>query len=181
MNGNSISKVMRWLGPAFALGLTACSTMTVTLQGTAGEGMNPNRAGGSGTLQVYAFFLKKRDAFLQKDKLLGDFLVKSVLEDRKPPPFLEQDVVAIDRIEIPPGAPGKTTPVVQRIEVSKEAVCVGLVAAFQSHKDNDPDEVWRLPVEVKGGLCSFQVTGRRLEECAPKKKEAPRATGSDGS
>jgi type VI secretion system VasD/TssJ family lipoprotein len=181
MNGNPTSKTSKWSFLVLAaLGLCACSTTTVKLQATAGEGMNPNRAGGSGALQVYAFFLKKPDAFEQKDKMLADYLTKAVVDEKKLPAFLEQEAVAVERIEIPPGVVGKTEPVVKTVEVSSETTCVGLVAAFQSHRDNDPDEVWRLVLPVKSGVCAFQVTGRRLEELAPKKKEAPKASSNDG-
>lgn len=164
-----------------ATALAACSTYNVNVNATAREDMNPNRTGGSSALYVYAFFLKKPDAFATKDKTLAEFLPKSVTDEGKPPPFLEADAVGgVQRIEIPPAPAGKTTTVTKTFEVPVDVTCVGLVAAFQSHRDNDNDEVWRLPLSVKSGAVSFEVTGKRLVEVLPKKKEAPRGTSSDG-
>ena len=179
-NGRTLGSVWSALLFAALLSTAGCSTQVVRLQATAGEGMNPNRAGGSGVLEVYAFFLKKPDAFAAKDKLLADFLTKSVRDGQKPPPFLEQDTVAVEKIEIAPAEAGSPGVVTKKIEVAVEATCVGLVAAFQMHRDNDDQVVWRLVVPVQSGVCAFQVVGKRLELLAPKKKEAPRAEPSDG-
>lgn len=185
MNANPTSPRTKWSGWLLAAlcACAGCSTQMVKVQATAGEGMNPNRAGGSGALAVYAFFLKKPDAFLTKDKVLADYLTKSVLDEGKAPAFLEQETLQIERIEVPPAAAGKTETVTRTFEVSSEATCVGFIAAFQSHRDSDPDEIWKLPLPIKSGGCAFQVVGRRLleveKQAPPKKKEASSAN-SDG-
>lgn len=186
MNGKPTSTRTRpWIPLLVVLcASAACSTMNVKLEGTAGDGMNPNRVGGSGALRVYVFFLKRPDAFNDKGKLQGDFLCKSVVDERKAPAFLEKDIVGeVEYIELPPAVTGKPQTITKTVEVAVEATCVGLVAAFQGHRDNDDDEVWRLPLSISGGAVSFEVTGRRLAEHKPpppKPKETPRASSSDG-
>ncbi|MBL8747960.1 MAG: type VI secretion lipoprotein TssJ [Planctomycetes bacterium] len=169
--------------------LGACSTYELRVNAEAGAGMNPSQNGAASTVCVYVFFLKKTDAFLAKDKR-ADFLPACVIDEGRLPPFLEADAAKLEpdapsvlRVEIPPLADGKpAVPIVKKITVPKEVTHVGLVAAFQTHRDNDPDEVWRLPLEVKGSTVSFEVVGRRLAESTPKKKEkeASRAKSSDG-
>lgn len=157
--------------------------MDVKVQGTAGDGMNPNSLGGSGALRVYVFFLKRPDAFNDKGKLLGDFLPKAVVDERKMPAFLEKDAVgAVECIELPPAVAGKLQTVAKTVEVDVAATCVGLVAAFQGHRDNDAEEVWRLTLPITGGAVTFQVAGKRLAayEPPPKPKETPSASSSDG-
>ncbi len=160
-----------------------CSTTNITLKATVGENLNPNLAGGTGMLDVYAFFLKKTDAFNANDKQLADFLVDSVRKDKKAPSFLEADTLWIEMMQIAPAEPDAWPVVEKRVEVPVGATHVGFVAVFQTHHDNDQNEQWRLPVEVKGGVAAFRVAGRKLEQLPPpqpKKKEAPRASSDHG-
>ena len=180
MTGNGLSRVRRNMVLVAAAGVfAACSTYSLGVHATGDDKMNPNRMGGSGTLQVYAFFLKKTDAFEQKDKTFNDFLSKEVVEEGKLPGFLQQEAVDVKRIEVPAAPAGKTTTVKKEFEVPTEVTSVGLVAAFQSHRDNDPDEVWKLVLPVSGSAVAFEINGKRLAVPTPKKKEAARAT-SDG-
>ena len=158
---------------------SACSTYTVSVHATPGETMNPNRTGGSSALNVYAFFLKKTDAFEAKDKVLASYLDDGVMKDNKVPAWLEQEATGVQRIEVPCPTPGKTATVTKKFEVPVEVTHVGLIAAFQSHRDNDPEEKWRLVLPVEGSAVSFDVKGRCLAVPEPK-KEAPRATTADG-
>lgn len=174
-----------WKLAALALvGLAAaCSTTNVTLKATVGDNLNPNLAGGTGMLDVYAFFLKKTDAFEANDKVLADFLVDSVRKDRKPPPWLEADTVWIDMMQIAPAERDAWPVVEKRVEVPVGATHVGFVAVFQTHHDNDPDEQWRLSVPVKSGAAAFRVAGRKLDRLPPppaKQKEASRAGADNG-
>ncbi|MBL8730083.1 MAG: type VI secretion lipoprotein TssJ [Planctomycetes bacterium] len=172
-------------GAALALALVAaaCSTQNVTLKATVGENLNPNLAGGTGMLDVYAFFLKKTDAFLAKDKLRSDFLVDSVRNDKKAPAWLDPDTVAVELMQIAPAQPDAWPVVEQRVEVPVGSTHVGFVAVFQTHRDNDAEEQWRLLVPVSGGAAAFRVAGRKLELPAappPKPKEAPRDRSNNG-
>lgn len=177
------------------LGLPACSTQNVTLKAMVGNDLNPNYTGGNGILDVYAFFLKKEGAFAANDKLLADFLVDSVRAEKKPPSWLADDTIAIELMQIAPAEADAWPVVEKRVEVPVGATHVGLIAAFQSHADNDDDERWRLVVPVSGGTVAFRVAGKKLEPMAPpppkpttqptqaqeqpKKKEAPRAGSTD--
>jgi len=178
----------RWRGAVLVLACAAaaCSTQNVTLKATVGEQLNPNHAGGTGILDVYAFFLKKTDNFMANDKLRGDFLVDSVRNEKKPPPFLADDTIAVESMQIAP-AEGEAWPVVQKVvEVPVGATHVGLIAMFQTHYDNDSEEQWRLLAPVSGGEVAFRVAGRKLELPAsppekpkPTPKEGPRAGSND--
>lgn len=175
-----------WTGAALALAFTAsaCSTQNVTLKATVGDNLNPNLAGGTGMLDVYAFFLKKTDAFMANDKLRGDFLVDSVRVEKKAPTFLDADTVAIEKMQIAPVQPGEWPVTEERFQVPVEATHAGLIAVFQTHNDNDSEEQWRLLVPVSGGEVVFRVSGRKLElpvaPLPPKPKESTRAGSHDG-
>lgn len=175
-----------WAGAALALAFaaSACSTQNVTLKATVGDNLNPNLAGGTGMLDVYAFFLKKTDAFTANDKLRGDFLVDSVRTEKKPPAFLAADTVAIEKMQIAPVEAGAWPVVEERFQVPVEATHAGLIAVFQTHNDNDSEEQWRLLVPVSGGEAVFRVSGRKLElpvaPLPPKPKGNARAGDSNG-
>jgi type VI secretion system VasD/TssJ family lipoprotein len=178
------------------LGLPACSTQNVTLKAMVGSDLNPNYTGGTGILDVYVFFLKKTDVFAANDKLLADFLVDDVRAQKKPPSWLADDTIAIELMQIAPAEADAWPVVEKRVEVPVGATHVGLIAAFQSHADNDNDEQWRLVVPVSGGTAAFRVAGKKLEPMSPpparpstqptqeqaqqpKKKETPRAGSTD--
>lgn len=188
-----IRRATRWAAALLvSLAAAACSTQNVTLKATVGPHLNPNFDGGQGILDVYAFFLKKPDAFQAGDKRLSDFLVDSVRAtggERKPPAWLEADTVAVELMQIAP-VDGDAWPVAEkRFEVPVGSTGVGLVAAFQGYEDGDSD--WRLWVPVSGGTVAFRVAGKKLElpvalptkaaasTPSQPKKEAPRAGSTD--
>lgn len=155
---------------AFAA-MTACSTQSVVVQAMPATDMNPSRAGGSGTLKVHLFFLKKTDGFLTAGKARSEFLDAKARKDGKAPTFCEADVVDVQEMLIPPPTNADARPVTKTFEVSKEATAVGVVADFQQHVENDDQEVWRLVVPIQGGVGAFRVTGRKLEVSKPKPKQ----------
>ncbi len=157
---------------ALLAGLGACATTReVQLSAAAGEPMNPSRNGVSSVLDVYAFFLKKREGFDGKDRRLADFLTDDVRRNNKAPAFLEQDVVAVQKLKVVPQKDGKQDLVLATVTVPLEAGFVGLVADFQGHKDNDEKEVWRLVLDTTEGSAKFYVVEKKLSLPPEKSKE----------
>lgn len=178
-----IGTMTRWTRAAawFAVvAMAACSTQNVVMQAIPTAGMNPSRGGGSGTLTVHLFFLKKPDAFLAQGKARAEYVDPKAMKEGKAPSFCEADVVAVHEMLIPPPT-SPDAPVTKAIEVSKEATCVGVVASFQQHAENDDQEVWRLSVPIEGGMATFRVAGRKLELATePKKRETNQHGNTDG-
>jgi len=160
--------------------LAACSTQSVAIQATRAPDMNPSRAGGSGTLKVHLFFLKDSEAFMATGKSRGEYLDSKARRDGKAPLFCEADVVDVQEMLIPPASAADAKPVAKTFVVSNEATCVGVVADFQQHAENDDQVVWRLAVPIKGGVCAFHVAGRKLELPKPKKRETKPNGNTDG-
>ncbi|MBM4059687.1 MAG: hypothetical protein FJ265_01120 [Planctomycetes bacterium] len=164
--------------------ISGCATTKeVGLLATPGEPMNPSRNNVSAPVDVYAFFLKKCEAFEGKERRLDDFLTEDVRrENRNWPAFLAADVVDVKKIKVLPQKDGVAEPTVAQVTVPLDVACVGLVGDFQGHRDDDPNEVWRLCLPAPGGSVAFRVDGKRLAVPPPpeKPKEAARAKSPDG-
>lgn len=179
-----LSSVLMMVGAAFGAFSAGCATTRqVDLVANADKTINPSRLGGSAPLEVYAFFLKKRDAFDAVDKKVGDFLTDDVKAGLKPPEFLAADAVAVHRIRVLPRVEGRVEAKKPPLEVPIDAKFVGLVAGFQTHDDGDKDERWRLVLDLaQGGPPVFFVSGKRLlteaeatKAAEPKPAEPPKA------
>ncbi|MBL9079632.1 MAG: type VI secretion lipoprotein TssJ [Planctomycetes bacterium] len=158
-----------WRGPALAAlaALAGCSTYTATLRATVGDDLNPSLTGSPGVLTVWAFFLKKPDAF-EAERSLATFLTPGLRDENRPPEFLAADTAQVVTLYLQPAVKGAPVDVEFEVkEVASEARHVGLIAAFQSHDDADRDERWRLVVPVSGGVAAFRVAGKRLERIEP--------------
>jgi type VI secretion system VasD/TssJ family lipoprotein len=157
---------------AAAFLFAGCGT-TMQVRANVGTDANPSRNGVAAPLDVYVFLLRSDAAFVDPDKRVEDFLTDEL---RKAPgvdtcpAFLKETVLGVHVLTFSPAAKAEDPPVEKAVELPEGTRFVGVVAAFQDHRDGDRD--WRLCVDAAGGVCAFHVRGRRLEAGegdAPKK------------
>lgn len=170
------STIRRLAVPALLAGLAACSTQNVSLVAVPGETMNPNANGDSAAVDVYAFFLKRREKFDAAS--LAEVLPAETRRTQAPPPLLADDTVVVHRLTVGWQGAGKTAPTEKLLEVSREALFVGLAVRFQEHDRGDKDEVNKLVMPLDGNVTRFSIVGKQLRSGQPP-KETPRAKPDD--